>query len=67
MHFKKVPGDGLMVENRLANARDSGDLGLIPGSGRSLGRGNGNLTLVFLPGDSDGQRSLVGHSPWGHN
>ena len=25
-----------------ANARDTGDMGLIPGSGRSLGEGNGN-------------------------
>ena len=24
-------------------------------------------TPVFLPGDSHGQRSLVGYSPWGHN
>ena len=24
------------------------------------------LTLVFLPGESHGQRSLVGYSPWGH-
>ena len=24
------------------------------------------LTLVFLPGKSPGQRSLVGYSPWGH-
>ena len=23
-------------------------------------------TLVFLPGESHGQRSLVGYSPWGH-
>ena len=23
-------------------------------------------TPVFLPGESQGQRSLVGHSPWGH-
>ena len=23
-------------------------------------------TPVFLPGESHGQRSLVGHSPWGH-
>ena len=23
-------------------------------------------TLVFLPGESQGQRSLVGSSPWGH-
>ena len=24
------------------------------------------LTAVFLPGESHGQRSLVGHSPWDH-
>ena len=23
-------------------------------------------TLVFLPGESHGQRSLAGNSPWGH-
>ena len=23
-------------------------------------------TLVFLPGESHGQRSLVGYSPWGY-
>ena len=23
-------------------------------------------TSVFLPGESQGQRSLVGYSPWGH-
>ena len=32
---------------------------------RSLGKGNGN-PLQFLPGESHGQRSLVGYSPWGH-
>ena len=25
-----------------------------------------HLTPVFLPGESHGQRSLVGYSPWGH-
>ena len=25
----------------------------------------GQPTLVFLPGGSQGQRSLVGYSPWG--
>ena len=24
------------------------------------------LSPVFLPGESHGQRSLEGHSPWGH-
>ena len=31
-----------MVKNLPANAGDIGDVGLIPGSGRSLGEGNGN-------------------------
>jgi len=42
------------------------DMGLIPGSGRSPGGGNGKCTPVFLPGESHGQRSLVGYSPKGH-
>ena len=38
---------------------------------RSLGqedpwRRNWQPTPVFLPGESHGQRSLVGYSPWGH-
>ena len=38
-----------------------GDLGSIPGLGRSLGQ----PTLVFLPREFHGQRSLAGYSPWG--
>ena len=36
----------LVVKNLPAKARDTGDLGLIPGSGRSPGGGNGN-TLQY--------------------
>ena len=43
-----------------------GDLGLIPGSGRSPGEGNVQPTPVFLPGEPHGQRSLVGYNPQGH-
>ena len=32
-----------MVKNSLANIGDARDMGSIPGSGRYLGRGNGNL------------------------
>ena len=32
-----------MVKNLPANAGGTGDVGLIPGSGRSPGEGNGNL------------------------
>ena len=49
-----------------ASACSVGDLGSIPGSGRSPGEGNGNPTPVFLPGESHGRRSLVGYSPRGH-
>ena len=44
------------------SACNAGDPGLIPGWGRSLGEGNGYPTLVFLPGESHGQRSLVGYT-----
>ena len=36
------PADSL-VKNLPGNAGDTGDVGLIPGSGRSPGEGNGNL------------------------
>ena len=42
-----------------------GDTGSIPGLGRSLGGEHGNPTPVFLPGESHGQKSLAGYSPWG--
>ena len=41
-------------------------MGLIPGSGRSHGEGNGNPLWYFLPGKSHEQRRLVVYSPWGH-
>ena len=55
----------LVVKNPPANAGELRDAGSIPGSGRSPGRGNGNPTPVFLPGESHGQRSLAGYSPQG--
>ena len=49
-----------------ASACNMGDLGLIPGSGRSPGEGNVQPTPVFLPGEPHGQRSPVGYNPQGH-
>ena len=40
-------------------------MGSTPGSGRSLGEGHG--TPVFLPGESQGQRSLSGYRLWGRS
>ena len=51
-----------VVKNLLASAGDIRDMGSIPGSGRTPGGGHSN-TLVFLPGESHGQRSLAGYSP----
>ena len=56
------PG-GSVVKNPPANA---GDSGLIPRSGRFPGRREWQPSLVFLPGKSHKQRSLVGYSAWGH-
>ena len=47
------------------SACNVGDVGSIPGSGRSPGEGNGNPLQVFWPGKSHGQRSLAGYSLWG--
>ena len=47
------------------SACNAGDLDLIPGLRRSPGRREWLPTPVFLPGESYGQRSLVGYSPWG--
>ena len=59
------PG-GSVVKNLPASAGDARDLGLIPGSGRSLGERKWQPTPIFLSGKSHRQRSLAGYSPWGH-
>ena len=40
------------------------DVGSIPGSGRFPWRSKWQPTPEFLPGESHGQRSLAGYSPW---
>ena len=52
----------LVVKNLPANAGDMRDNSLIPGLGRLPGGGHSN-PLVFLPGESHGQRCLMGYSP----
>ena len=53
-----------MVKNPPANAGDAGEEGLIPGSGRSPGEGNGNPFQYSSLGNSR-DRSLEGYSPQG--
>ena len=47
------------------NEGDTGDVGSIPGSGRSSGGGNGNTFQYSCLEKCHGQRSLVGHNPQG--
>ena len=56
------PG-GTVEKNLPTNAKETRDMGSIPGMRRSPVEGNGN---PLLPGKSHGQRSLVGYSPRGH-
>ena len=44
---------------------NEGDLGSIPGLGRSPGGGHGNPFQCSCPGNPHGQRSLESYSPWG--
>ena len=48
------------------SACNVGDLGLIPGLGRSPGGGHGDPFQYSCLENLHGQRSLVGYSPWGH-
>ena len=50
----------LLVKNLPATSGDINDAGSIPGRRAQL------PTPVFLPGESHGQRSLAGYSPWCH-
>ena len=47
------------------STRNVGDLGLIPGSGRSPGEGSGNPLQYSCLENPRGLRSLVGYSQWG--
>ena len=54
------------LKNLSANAGDTGDVGSIPGWGRSPGGGHGNPLQYSCLENPHGWRSLVGYSPWGH-
>ena len=48
------------------SARSVGDLGSIPGLGRSPGGGHGNLLQYSCLENPHGQRRLEGYGPWDH-
>ena len=55
-----------MGKESTCDVGDIGDMGSIPVSERSPGGGKWQPTPVVLPGESHGQRSLVGYNPKGH-
>ena len=63
------PGGTLVVKNPPANAGHIRDMDLIPVSGKIPWRRacppEEGINPVFLPEESQGQRSLVGYSPQG--
>ena len=48
------------------SACSAGDLGSIPGIGRSPGGGHGNPLQYLCLENAHGQRSLAGYSLWGY-
>ena len=53
-----------MVKNLPAGAGDTSKAGSSPGLEKPLEK-EVAPTPVFLPGETHGQKSLVGYSPWG--
>ena len=63
IHYLGASPVALVVKNLLAHAGDIRDIGLIPGSGRFPGEGNGNLLQYScLENPMDGGAWC----PWGH-
>ena len=63
-HLHLLPLVTLVVKNPSANTGDRGEFD--PWVRKIPWRRAWQATLVFLPGEFLGQRSLVGYSPWGH-
>ena len=57
--------EALAVKNPPASAGDLRDTCSTPGSGKTPWRRARQPTPLFLPGESHGQGSLAGYSPWG--
>ena len=55
-----------MVKNLPASARDSGDAGSIPGSGRSLEKEMTTHSRILAWEIPRTEKSPAGYSPWSH-
>ena len=60
LHFEFIGSEGKV------SGLQSGRPGFSPWVGKILWRREWLPMPVFLPGESHGQRSLEGYSPWGH-
>ena len=56
--------DSVLVAQIVNNLSAMQDTQVDPGVGKIPGRMKWQATPAFLPGESHGQRSLMGHSPW---
>ena len=67
MYILKRKGfpDGSAGKESACNAEDPGDVGLIPGMGRSPGGGNGKPLQYSCLKKAHGQRSLAGYNQKG--
>ena len=65
-HRAGLPGGTSATEDSPVNAGNVRDTGSIPGLGGSPGGGHGSPLQYSCLENSQGQRSLAGYSPWGH-
>ena len=63
--YKGFPG-GASSEELACQGRKRKRPGFNPWVGKIPRRRKWQPTPIFLPGESHGQRSLVGYGPWGH-
>ena len=63
-HYMGTSHMGLVIKNSLPKVGDTRDAGLIPGPEDPLEKEMATHSSI-LAGKSQGQRSLVGYSPWG--
>ena len=63
-HLSRVSKVVPVVKDLHASAGDAGDVGLSPGSGRSLGEGNGNPLQCFCLGNPEEEEPGGLQSVW---
>ena len=65
-HFRTVPQSRLSMAQPIKDLSAMKETRFYPWVGKIPWRMEGLPTLVFLPGEFHGQRSLAGYNPWDH-